>query len=263
MTDVASRLALALDLAREAGALARDMRIQAGAGFVASKGHQDFVTAADKAVEALLRRRILAAFPEDGFLGEEGGQQGAGPLTWVVDPIDGTTNFLMGLPEWGVSIACIDDNEVLLGVIAVPDLNRTAWCSRGGGAFLEGQRLDLGARAQGGSRLAILGHSDRLVLSDHLQTIEGLLHAGYEYRRQGAACFGLLAVAAGWADFYFEGHLNPWDAMAGLLMVREAGGQVDTGPMAGFLADGSPVLASSTPLAADLRRLLRPPLQGG
>ncbi len=260
MTALRSRLDLALALAGEAGQLARDMRADAGVGFIAMKGRKDFVTAADEAVETLLRDRILAAFPEDGFLGEEGGAQSGGRYTWVVDPIDGTTNYLHGLPEWGVSIACLCDLDPVLGVIALPDLQRLAWATRGGGAFLEGAPLCLTEQPHCASRLAILGHSERLALPDHLGTIAALLEEGYDYRRQGAACFGLLAIATGWADFYFEGHLNPWDALAGMLLVSEAGGRVESADMATFLAQGSSVLAAGQPLSPKTRALLQPTL---
>ena len=256
MTDHSSRLTLACDLAREAGALAREMRATQGAGFIAEKGPQDFVTAADQAVEALLRQRLLAAFPEDGFLGEEGGRQMNGAYTWVVDPIDGTTNYLRGLPEWGISIGCIHGDELLLGVIYLPDLDRMATGLRGQGAFLDGQRLNLAAQVATGSHLGILGHSDRVSLDSHLDSIEGLLGRGFDYRRQGSACFGLLAVAAGWADFYFEAHLNPWDAMAGLLLISEAGGNVSYGEMPTFLDQGHPVLAAHPRLAPEITALL-------
>ncbi|OIQ31297.1 MAG: hypothetical protein BM562_08320 [Alphaproteobacteria bacterium MedPE-SWcel] len=258
MTRSPSRQDLARSLAQEAGQLARAMRAEQGTGFVSVKGRQDFVTKADQAVEAMLRDRILTAFPDDGFLGEETGQTAYGPFTWVVDPIDGTTNYLHGLPEWGVSIACLRKTEIVLGAIALPDLDRIAWCARGEGAFLDGQRMHLPQHAETDSRLAILGHSVRLELQDHLGTIGGLLRVGYDYRRQGAACFGLLAVAAGWADFYFEGHLNPWDAMAGLLLVQEAGGTVRVSDLSQFLKHGGAVLASRAPLQAETLALLRP-----
>lgn len=257
MTEHSQRLDLACSLAREAGALAREMRRQQGAGFVAEKGPQDFVTAADQAVETLLRERLLAAFPEDGFLGEEGGRHMNGPYNWVVDPIDGTTNYLRGLPEWGISIGCIHGSELVLGVIYLPDLDRMASGLSGAGAFLDGQRVDLTTQAETGSRLGILGHSDRVSLQSHLDSIEGLLGDGFDYRRQGSACFGLLAVMAGWADFYFEAHLNPWDAMAGLLLVQEAGGTVSYGDMPSFLDRGHPVLAAHPRLDLDTTALLK------
>ncbi|TNJ41223.1 inositol monophosphatase [Phaeobacter sp. B1627] len=258
MTNSPSRLALARTLAQQAGQLARSMRAEQETGFVSVKGTQDFVTLADQAVEAMLRDRILAEFPDDGFLGEEGGQVADGRFTWVVDPIDGTTNYLHGLPEWGVSIACVREAEIVFGVIALPDLDRIAWCARGEGAFIDGQRMHLTRGTETDSRLAILGHSARLDLQDHLDAIGGLLKAGYDYRRQGAACFGLLAVAAGWADFYFEGHLNPWDAMAGILLVEEAGGTVHMNDLAQFLTHGGSILASGSPLPAEILAPLQP-----
>ncbi|MCG7627927.1 inositol monophosphatase [Epibacterium sp. MM17-32] len=259
MTEIAARLAFAINIAREAGQLARQMRSRQSGDFVSAKGPQDFVTEADTAVEHLLHRRLAAAYPADGFLGEEGGSRTSGRFTWVVDPIDGTTNFLRGLPEWGVSIACMSAEHIELGVIYLPDLDRLGWCSRAEGAYLDGIALDLSNRPESAGKLAILGHSDRLLLEDHLRTISGLLPAGYEYRRQGAACFGLLAVATGWADFYFEGHLNPWDALAGLLLVETAGGQVSRPALPQFLRAGGAVLASSGDLAPEILDRLQPP----
>ena len=119
------RLTLAVSLAREAGALAHTMRASQEGLTIDAKGPQDFVTAADLAVETLIRERIAQQFPNDAILGEEGGRHGntSSGEVWIIDPIDGTTNFMRGLPDWAVSIACANEGEIVLGVIFAPDLD--------------------------------------------------------------------------------------------------------------------------------------------
>ncbi|WP_299757328.1 inositol monophosphatase family protein, partial [uncultured Boseongicola sp.] len=124
------RLQAALDMAREAGELAQRMRESPGVLETSNKGPMDLVTAADHAVEALLRERILTFDPGVAILGEEGGLEGTGKAVWILDPIDGTINFSRGLPDWAVSIACFDGQEITHGVIHAPDLGITAWAKR-------------------------------------------------------------------------------------------------------------------------------------
>jgi len=131
------RLQAALDMAHEAGELAKTMRESPGDLETSSKGRMDMVTAADHAVEALLRERILKFEPGIAILGEEGGMEGAGKAVWILDPIDGTVNFSRGLPDWAISIACFDGTEITHGVIHAPDLSITAWAKRGAWKFLK------------------------------------------------------------------------------------------------------------------------------
>lgn len=240
------RLIFATKLAEDAGQLALRMRDDCPDGFVKNKAHQDFVTAADLAVEKLIRARIAEAYPLDTVLGEEeGAPNDLGGQVWVVDPIDGTTNYFHGLPEWGVSIAFVDNYEITHGVIHLPDMNETASTKLGCGAFMNGKKMSVSSINSADNALIILGYSQRMDLSQYLLKIESLIGDGFEYRRQGSACFGLYSVAAGKVEAYFEEHLNPWDALAGLLLVSEAGGRYIVDPMDHFMAQGSPVIATN------------------
>lgn len=228
--------------AQEAGLLAQTLRAEAPADFVANKGEMDFITHADRAVEALIRARLAAAFPDDAIFGEEEGGTPQGTF-WVIDPIDGTTNYLKGRADWGVCLARIRNGAVTDGVIICPDLNWGATATRGQGVtFLGGLET---SRTDGAIALVELGYSARISLSEHLAQIEGIIAHGADYRRCGAACVGLLSVAAGRSDVFYERHLNLWDAAPALLILSEAGGLCLHDDIPRFARQGSEVLALS------------------
>lgn len=235
------RLTLAAAIAQEAGALAQQMRRDPDLT-VDVKGHQDFVTAADRAVEDLVRARIAEAFPEDGVLGEEGGFDGPRERLWIIDPIDGTTNFMRGMPEWAVSIGWADETDVRLGVICAPDLNMLA-VSDSKTATLNGQPMRVSPRTELAHSMVQVGWSRRAPFELHTDMLTNVVGAGSEYRRAGAATIGLLGVAAGWSEAYFEHYLNIWDAAAGIALVRGAGGSVTMPPLAEMLDTPGPILA--------------------
>jgi myo-inositol-1(or 4)-monophosphatase len=245
MTD--PRLAFAADLAREAGLLAQRLRDQPGGLEVARKGPQDFVTAADLAVERLVQDRIAEAFPRDGLLGEEGGLRAAGPGAglWIVDPIDGTTNFLRGLADWGVSIAFAGNEGLTHGAIFLPDLDLMAIAGPYQPALLNGKLTWVSDRSEPDQTVVALGTSEREPLTEHLARISRLRAAGCEYRRAGAATVGLMGVVAGRIEAYHEAFLNIWDAAAGLVLVRAAGGKVQHSELTHHLAAPSEVLVSN------------------
>lgn len=236
------RLNAMLDMAREAGRLAQDMRNDPSMLEAREKGPMDLVTAADLAVEALLRDRIQAFEPGVSILGEEGGLTGTGDQTWILDPIDGTVNYSRGTPNWAISIGTFDGTALTHGVIHAPDLDMTAWARRGQGSYLNGRRI-LFEKEGIGAPIMALGYSPRTSLSEYFREIEGLLDAGIEHRRYGAATICFLGVLAGWFDAFHEGALNIWDAAAGLLLVEEAGGVIVHDPFDRFLTDPSRVTA--------------------
>ncbi|WP_299951594.1 inositol monophosphatase [uncultured Ruegeria sp.] len=248
MTDIEARLAFAKSLAQEAGELALNLRNERGVGFIAEKGPQDFVTFADRAVEDLIRKRIAENWPSDAMLGEEYGVTGTGQSLWVVDPIDGTANFMRGHRDWGVCIAFYDGDQIPLGVIYAPELNMLAWAVIGTGAWLNGERLSVSDCAEPDRAMLMLGWSNRRPVTEHTDLIKALLDAGMEYRRNGSAAISLIAVASGQAEGYYEAHLNAWDAFAAIPLIVESGGQFDCDPLASFLTHGSRVLACSKPM---------------
>ncbi|MCC7049930.1 MAG: inositol monophosphatase [Alphaproteobacteria bacterium] len=253
--DIGRRLDLAVELARQCGARALELRRDRAALDVQAKGQRDFVTVADVAVERMIRERLAHAFPGDGFLGEEGGG-GAAPLLWVVDPIDGTTNYSHGLPGFAVSIAFCVDGKPAIGVIAEPAAGAMYTTRRGAGAFRDRERLKVSATRGLDRCLVDFGYTEKRGTAANLDMQRKLLDAGCDLRQNGSAALGLARVAAGEFDGYCELHINSWDVLAGLLMVEEAGGRSSD-----FLANdgmlrGNPMLAATPGVADELAAVL-------
>ncbi len=227
MTDsIDARANLASDLARRAGQVALDFYRNRDALEVETKnGELDLVSIADRAVEDMIRGEIAAHFPDDAILGEEGGSAiGTSGLTWVIDPIDGTVPFLMGLPHWCVVITLTQGEDTLVGVIDVP-LQGEQFMARAGQGFtinevpfqMEGERrLD--------QSLIAVGASDRTAPEPAADILLAVMRAGGMFYRNGSGANMLASVAAGRLGGYVEDGMNPWDSLAGLLMIREAGG---------------------------------------
>lgn len=253
--DLDTRLALAATLAREAGALAlryfnRELDYAAE-----SKGDpQDWVSVADRSVEALCRARLAAAFPDDTMLGEEGGGS-VGERTWVVDPIDGTLNFVHGVRYWCVSIAFLEHGARRIGVIYDPPHDELFVAAAGRGAQGNGRPLRVSACASLDRALLVHGYVYRHDLDAHLRLRRALIEHGAEVKDHGAGALMLAHVAAGRFDAYLEPHMHPWDASAGLLLVEEAGGRVLAYPGERGLRAGGAVLASAPVLYEPLRAL--------
>ncbi len=220
-------LALAVDLAVRAGALALDM--QAGLGAPDTKSSPtDVVTAADRASETLLADGIRAARPDDGILGEEGADAtGTSGVRWVIDPIDGTVNYLYGLPQWAVSIGVEIDGVRRAGVVHDPAKGETFTATLGGGAFLNGAPLRCSAAVDLGQALVATGFGyDARRRAAQAALLPALLPTVRDLRRLGAGALDLCAVACGRVDAYYEQGLSPWDMSAGLLVATEAGARV-------------------------------------
>jgi myo-inositol-1(or 4)-monophosphatase len=231
---------------------------------VSLKGPGNFVTAADRRAEEIVREELAKARPGYGFLGEEGGAREGSDKThrWIVDPLDGTTNFLHGIPHFAVSIALERSGAIVAAVTYNPANDELYVAERGKGAFLNDQRLRVAARrrlgdAVVGCGLPHFGRGD----AEHLRA------SGYEIaaaqrnfaglRRYGAATLDLAWVAAGRLDAHWERNLSPWDMAAGILLVREAGGFVsDADGGDAILAKGS-VVAGNETMHRELLRLLK------
>ncbi len=244
--DLSMRHGHAQEIARQVGKMAVEARdrVVHGNGGIASKGPQDFVTEADREAEEFIREELAAHFPQDAFLGEEDGGRWDPSGTWVVDPIDGTTNYIRGLPSWGISIAYVADGLVQLGVVHDPVHDKTYAARLGHGATLNGEPLKT-PRLSGeiSNALVILGTSTAIPAREHTQLVEHLFAAGVEYRRTGSAAIGLAMVAEGVAEAYYEGLLNSWDALAGMMICREAGLEARHAGLAPHMSARSPVLA--------------------
>lgn len=214
-------------LAGEAGELARRLFLDRDRLAVSMKGAQDYLTAADTAVEKFIVERLAALFPEDAVLGEEGGRHGAGEAIWVIDPIDGTENFAHGMGHFCVSIAFAEGRNVLLGALAAPMYDELYLARRGGGATLNGRRMRASATVTMARSVIELGWSARRPAANYTALIERVLAAGATFRRVGSGALGLAYVADGRTEGYCELHINSWDSLAGILLVEEAGGWVN------------------------------------
>ena len=229
--DAAVLLDLAVDVAREAADLVATGRASAATAVDVKSSPTDVVTAVDKASERLIAERLLAARPDDGLLGEEGASRaGTSGVRWVVDPIDGTVNFLYDLPAYAVSIAAEVDGVVVAGAVLNVATGELFTATAGGGADLSGPSRS-GARRLTGSRPASLAQT--LVATGFGYRVEQrrtqgavvaqLLPRVRDIRRFGSAALDLCAVAAGRIDAHYELDLNPWDHAAGALVAAEAG----------------------------------------
>ena len=255
VVDPTALLALATDLARRAGDLALSMR--EGIESESTKSSPtDVVTAADRAVERLLVDGVTSARPGDGLLGEEGAERtGTSGLRWVVDPIDGTVNFLYGLPQWAVSIGVEDARGTLVGVVLDPAKDELFTAVRGGGAFLGGRRLRCTGVTDLGQALVATGFGyDARRRTAQARLLPDLLPRVRDIRRVGAGALDLCAVAAGRVDAYYEQGLAPWDLSAGRLVATEAGARVEG--LRGRPAGGDMVVAAGPAVFDALHNLL-------
>ena len=245
------------ELALSAGEIARrGFERQAATGY-RMKGPQDFLTETDAAVERHVRAAIAAAFPRDGFLGEETGGSVAAD-TWVVDPIDGTANFARGIPHYCISIALVRGGEIEIGAIYNPALDELYFARRGRGATRNGAPIHVAPTGDFDSACVELGWSNREPNARYLQALAAMLGRGANVRRGASGALALAYVADGRSDAYAELHMNAWDCLAGLLLVKEAGGRVGPFLQIGGLLAGGPVIAATPGIAAGLRRSHRP-----
>lgn len=244
-------------LARRAGALITAGRTT-GAGAVDTKSSAtDLVTQYDRASEELIVGAIRAARPDDGIIGEEGtSDTGTSGVQWLIDPIDGTTNFFYGLPGYAVSIAACDDGGPFAAAVYIPATDELFTAGRDGGATLNGERIGCSSTTEISSALVATGFSyiaeRRLHQMARLQHIIGEVR---DIRRLGAAAADLCHVAAGRVDVYFEEHLGPWDLAAGRLIAAEAGCVI--GDFDGGEVRPEQVLVANPSLFEPMRALIR------
>ena len=226
-----ANLNLMIKAARKAGrSLVKDFREVENLQ-VSTKGPGDFVSKADREAERIIKEELLGARPTYGWLGEETGEtEGADPTRrWLVDPLDGTTNFLHGLPHWAVSIALEHKGEIVAGVVFDPAKDEMFWAEKGAGAWLNDTvRLRVSGRKNMMESIFATGvpFGGRTTLPATLKDLARLMPACAGVRRWGAAALDLAYVAAGRFDGFWERGLRPWDVAAGMILVREAGGFV-------------------------------------
>jgi myo-inositol-1(or 4)-monophosphatase len=228
------------------------------------KGPGDFVSAADLRSERILRQELHKARPGYGFLMEESGViKGTDPEhRWLIDPLDGTMNFLHGIPHFAISVGLEQSGEMVAGVVYDPIKDEMFWAEKGSGAYLNDRRMRVSSRRKLEDSLLATGitarsGADDAERADFVAQIDAALAATAGVRRFGSAALDLAYVAAGRYDAFWEHHLSPWDIAAGMVLVREAGGyvsEIDGG--SGMLASGS-TFAANTHLHQAIGKLLR------
>ncbi len=227
---------------------------------VSRKGPSDFVSHADRATEAALVEELSRARPGWGFELEEGEDRDGAPGAprFIIDPLDGTTNFLHGIPHFAISVAVAHEGAVQAAVVYQPMTDETFWAERGGGAWLHNQRLRVSARADLGEALVATGipyrgHGDRRRFS---AILEAVMPEVAGVRRFGAASLDLAWVAAGRFDGFWEEGLAPWDVAAGILLVREAGGFVSDFRGGDRMLERREILAANALIHSRLHRVI-------
>ncbi|RUT26979.1 inositol monophosphatase [Asaia sp. W19] len=236
MTDqrlIAQRLEVARAVVADAAALAMAMRPPPGGPVGTTKGLQDYVTEADMAVEALVSKRLETLFPEDGFMGEEGGRQRQGGLTWVIDPIDGTSNYARGRERWCVSLGLMQGNIPVAGVINAPALGEIYTAQRGVGAWMNGRALKASPVDDTRSAMVEMGWSAKVSPETFANLSKAFLELGIAPRTGACGALALADVASGRCDGYLEIAINLWDVAAALVLLHESGARVSP-----FLRDG-------------------------
>jgi myo-inositol-1(or 4)-monophosphatase len=256
-SDYLQRLKKAQQVARSAGMLALEYFEKRDNLTVSNKGLQDRVTQADQEVERHIFKHITAAFPDDGFLGEE---MASGPAvnlvdegTWVVDPIDGTDCFIYGIPCWCISIAWMRRGEVIIGVIYDPLHDEMYSAAVGYAAELNGIKLQISDATELSEGITGMGYSTRVEPKAAIEPLQRLLEAGGMYNRCGSGALSLAWVAAGRFIAYYEPHINSWDCLAGIALVREAGGWVNDFLAEDGLTRGNPIIAAAPGLVRKIQ----------
>jgi len=256
-----ANLNLMIKAARKAGrALVKDFREVENLQ-VSSKGPGDFVSKADREAERLIKEELMGARPTYGWLGEETGEEdGQDPTRrWIVDPLDGTTNFLHGMPHWAVSIALEHKGEIVSAVVYDAAKDELFWAEKGAGAWMNDRRMRVSGRREMHEAVFATGvpFGAKSTLPATLQDLARLMPACAGVRRWGAASLDLAYVAAGRYDGYWERELKAWDIAAGILLVKEAGGFVSA------IRDGDEplvkgaIICGNEPLFEPFRKIIR------
>ncbi len=245
-TETEQRIGAARAIARDAGELALTYFRSIGDLVIEAKGKQDLVSNADTEVEIFVRNRLEELFPQDGIVGEEHDDKpSVSGYTWVIDPIDGTANFVTGIPSWCVAIACVRGDETLIGVVFEPSHNEMFWAARDAGAFLNESSIsisDTDGLHNGSTGIGMNGRTDAIFVT---RLIEMLMARGGVFYRNASGALMLSYVAAGRLIAYAEPHMNAWDCLAGQLLIAEAGGRIEDQSASDMLERGGRVVAGA------------------
>ncbi|MGH8227094.1 MAG: inositol monophosphatase family protein, partial [Steroidobacteraceae bacterium] len=227
---------------------------------VTSKSHNDFVTEVDRTAEREIMAIVRRAYPDHAFLAEESGASGTGETVWIIDPLDGTTNFLHGFPVFAVSIACQQKGRLEHAVVYDPMRQELFTATRGAGAHLDNRRIRVSKQRSLDTALVATGFPYRANLryiDAYLAMLKVVMQGTAGIRRPGAAALDLAYVAAGRVDAFWEIGLNPWDTAAGTLLIQEAGGRIGT-LVGGAYRQGGNVVAGTPKVYTALLEALAP-----
>ncbi len=251
--EITRRVETAKSVAREAGELAQTYFRSIGDLVIEAKGKQDLVSNADLEVETFVRARLAEAFPDDGIIGEEHDAKASrSGYIWVVDPIDGTANFVNGIPSWCVAIACVKGDETLIGVVFEPSHDEMFWGARDTGAYLNDKPISIAETDGLHQGSTGVGMNGRTNASFVIRLIELLVDRGGVFYRNASGALMLSYVASGRLIAYAEPHMNAWDCLAGQLLVAEAGGRIEDQSASDMLERGGRVVAGAPPVFDEL-----------
>jgi myo-inositol-1(or 4)-monophosphatase len=251
---------IAINAAHIAGDLMRQEFPKVASIPVTQKARHDYVTEIDKSSEAQIVREIKRYHPDHAFLGEEGGSEGQSDYQWIIDPLDGTSNYLHGIPHFGISIALQVKGRTEHAVVYDPMRDEMFSASRGNGAHLNNTRIRVSARNSLNSAIVATAFPfrQRGMMSVYTGIFSDVFRKIEDIRRNGAAALDLAWVAAGRMDAYFEIGLKPWDVAAGALLVREAGGVVTDFDGNDAVEESHSILAAPYKLMTPLRKMIEP-----
>jgi myo-inositol-1(or 4)-monophosphatase len=251
-----TRLKFTVDLARRAGELGMRYFVEIEKLTVESKGHQDLVSNADRDVELFVRAEIAKQYPDDGIIGEEhAAVRSLSGYTWVIDPIDGTANFVRGIPAWAVVIACVKDGQTVVGVVHESAVAETFYASRGGGAYLEGRPIKVTEAMSLTEGSVGVGFNNRTSAVNAVTVVKQIIDDGGVFFRNASGALMLAYVAAGRLIGYTEEHMNAWDCLAAMLIIEEAGGIVEPFNRDDVLAEGTVAIAAGKSVFERIRQI--------
>ena len=246
----------AVEIARIGGALALEYFRRLETLTIEDKGPQDFVSDADRAVEQHIRNLIAAAFPDDGVIGEEyDDKPSASGFTWVIDPIDGTANFIAGIPAWTVVLAVVCEDQTQIGAIFDPIHDEMYLARRGVGAWLNSKPLAVSGDGTMQRGSIGVGFSKRTPPEQTVAVVSDIMERGGVFYRNASGALSLAYVSAGRLVGYIEGHMNAWDCLAGQLLVAEAGGVVEDQSAVKMLAHGGRVVVGNPGVFHELAQM--------
>lgn len=250
------RAEVATRIAEEAGRLAQEYFRKRDTLVVDKKGAQDWVSEADRNVEVFIRDRISEAYPDDGVVGEEHAPKpGTSGFDWVIDPIDGTTNFVNGIPAWTIVLAVVAEGQTQLGVIHDPNAGETFAAEKGAGATLNSAPIRVALDVELASGTVSVGYSNRVDAAHVVPVIAALVEKGALYHRNASGALSLAYVAAGRLLGYVEEHMNAWDCLAGQLMVAEAGGRIEDQDARDMIRVGGRVIVGTPSVFETLKEI--------